>query len=126
MKKIKVDKKFQALIPPLTQDEYTQLQVNILRDGCREPLVEVDGNFLLLDRELATGQRLLLQRLTHFCPATAFVVEGDAKDMSVKSVAAVEHGCLHEAKPHTLAELQERIRKWAEWAGTHSAMPRRR
>lgn len=36
---IKIDPEFQALIPPLTADEYTQLEKNILKDGIRDPLV---------------------------------------------------------------------------------------
>lgn len=33
-----IDKEFQSLIPPLSSDEYAQLEANILADGCREPL----------------------------------------------------------------------------------------
>lgn len=29
----------EALIPPLTQEEYEQLEANIIREGCREPLL---------------------------------------------------------------------------------------
>jgi len=33
-----IDKEFQSLIPPLSDDEYKQLEANILADGCREPI----------------------------------------------------------------------------------------
>ncbi len=36
---IKIDPEFKALIPPLAPDELRQLEENILRDGCRDPLV---------------------------------------------------------------------------------------
>lgn len=34
-----VDKEFQTLIPPLTQEEYTALEESIINEGCRDPLV---------------------------------------------------------------------------------------
>jgi 16S rRNA G966 N2-methylase RsmD len=37
--KITIDPEFKALIPPLAPEEYAQLEVNILQDGCRDPLV---------------------------------------------------------------------------------------
>jgi hypothetical protein len=36
--KLKIDEEFQKLIPPLSPDEYRQLEETIIRDGCREPL----------------------------------------------------------------------------------------
>jgi N6-adenosine-specific RNA methylase IME4 len=36
---ITIDSEFKALIPPLAADELRQLEDNILRDGCRDPLV---------------------------------------------------------------------------------------
>jgi len=49
---IRVDPEFQALIPPLTADEYAQLEKNILKDGIRDPLVvwkTQDGKEILID-----------------------------------------------------------------------------
>lgn len=46
MTKIIVDPEFKALIPPLSPDEYAQLEANIVRDGCRDPLV-VWGEILI-------------------------------------------------------------------------------
>ena len=43
MPEIKVDKEFQSLIPPLSQEEYTQLEANIVSDGCRDALVIWNG-----------------------------------------------------------------------------------
>ncbi|MEI8390378.1 MAG: hypothetical protein WCG23_10905 [bacterium] len=35
---LQIDENFKKLIPPLTQNEYMQLEENISKDGCREPL----------------------------------------------------------------------------------------
>jgi ParB family chromosome partitioning protein len=36
---IQIDPEFQAMIPPLAEEERRQLEENIIRDGCRDPLV---------------------------------------------------------------------------------------
>ena len=36
---IQINPELKALIPPLAQEEYAQLEKNIIADGCREPLV---------------------------------------------------------------------------------------
>lgn len=47
--KVKIDAEFQALIPPLTAEELGQLEENIQRDGCRDPLTVWSGKNILLD-----------------------------------------------------------------------------
>lgn len=42
-----IDPEFKALIPPLAPEEIAQLEANILRDGCRDPLVTWNG--ILID-----------------------------------------------------------------------------
>lgn len=47
-----IDPEFQVLIPPLSADEYTQLEKNIVKDGIRDALVvwpQADGNDILID-----------------------------------------------------------------------------
>lgn len=39
MKKITVDPEFKSNIPPLSDEEFAQLEKNILADGCRDPIV---------------------------------------------------------------------------------------
>lgn len=49
---IRIDPEFQSLIPPLSADEFNQLEQNILTEGIRDPLVvwEVpNGDMILLD-----------------------------------------------------------------------------
>jgi hypothetical protein len=36
---ITIDPEFKALIPPLAPEELAQLEANIIKDGCRDPLV---------------------------------------------------------------------------------------
>jgi len=36
---LQVNPEFKALIPPLTPEEYRQLETNILTEGCRDPVV---------------------------------------------------------------------------------------
>ncbi len=44
---IEIDEEFEALCPPLSKDEYSQLEANIIKEGCREPLILWGG--LLID-----------------------------------------------------------------------------
>ena len=47
-----IDPEFQSLIPPLSTDEYTQLEKNIMKDGIRDALIvwpQGDGNDILID-----------------------------------------------------------------------------
>ena len=43
---MKINPKFQALIPPLSPEEFSQLETNIIADGCRDPLVTWDGTLI--------------------------------------------------------------------------------
>jgi len=36
---MEVDQELKSIIPPLTIEEYTQLEKNIINEGCREPLI---------------------------------------------------------------------------------------
>lgn len=40
---IRIDKEFESLIPPLSSDEFQQLEENIRKEGIRDPLVVWDG-----------------------------------------------------------------------------------
>lgn len=49
---IRIDKEFESLIPPLSADEFKQLEENCVKDGIRDPLVvwpQEDGNEILID-----------------------------------------------------------------------------
>lgn len=93
-------------------------------------LVEVNGNLLLMEWKdhpaLSTGQRILFERMTLVCPATVLVVEGDAEDMTVRSIRIVWRGRISPSEPADLEGLRELIRAWSQWAVTHSALRRAR
>jgi hypothetical protein len=38
IKELKIDEQLRDLFPPLTEEEFSQLEQNILRDGCTSPL----------------------------------------------------------------------------------------
>jgi site-specific DNA-methyltransferase (adenine-specific) len=42
---IKIDEELKALIPPLTDEEYNQLEQNILKEGIREPIIVWPADF---------------------------------------------------------------------------------
>lgn len=44
---LKIDEEFKNLIPPLTAEEFQQLEANIIKDGCRDALVV--WNYTLID-----------------------------------------------------------------------------
>lgn len=49
---MRIEKQFEELLPPLTDEEYRQLEENILKDGIRDPLVvwkTPSGNEVLVD-----------------------------------------------------------------------------
>ena len=37
--RIIIDKEFKSLIPPLTQEEYSNLEESLLAEGCRDPII---------------------------------------------------------------------------------------
>ena len=41
-----IDPEFRDLLPPLAADELAKLEANIIRDGCREPIVLWQGNIV--------------------------------------------------------------------------------
>ncbi len=41
--KITIDHEFKSLIPPLEDEEYEQLEANLKKEGCRDPLVTWEG-----------------------------------------------------------------------------------
>lgn len=79
---IRIDKEFRELIPPLGDDERSQLEKNILLDGCRDPLVVWDG--LLIDGhnryEICTNHNLPFQTVSK-----SFASRNEAKIWIIKN-----------------------------------------
>lgn len=91
-----------------------------------DAVAEVCGNLLMLEwkdhQDLGVGQRVLFERMTQLCPATVLIVEGDAEEMTVRSIRTVRNGTVSPAEVADLDELRQRIRNWQEWALYHSAL----
>ena len=83
-------------------------------------IVEINGNLLLLEwkdhQEVGTGQRILFERLTRFCPATVLIVEGNAESMAVESVRIAWGGHIGGPCPADLDHLRKMVHDWAYWA----------
>ncbi len=77
-KKVKVDREFQSLIPPLTPDEYKQLEANLIADGCRDPLVTWQGVLLDGHNRLEICNRLGIEYQT--VPKLSINNRTEAKD----------------------------------------------
>ena len=43
---LRIDKEFQELIRPLYKNEYLQLEENLLKDGCRDPISVGNGTIV--------------------------------------------------------------------------------
>ena len=43
---LKIDQEFKSLIPPLTAEEYAQLEKNVIAEGCRDALVIWQGTII--------------------------------------------------------------------------------
>ena len=93
-------------------------------------IVEIKGNLLLIEWKdhgsLGTGQRILFERMTRFCPATVLIVQGDAEFMAVDSVAIVWKGQIGLPQQADRGRLLEMIRDWANWATDNSVIHRQR
>jgi DNA modification methylase len=46
MKQLTINPELKALIPPLTEEEFKQLQANVLADGIREPIITWNGTIV--------------------------------------------------------------------------------
>jgi len=94
--------------------------------GDIDGIVEINGKGLLLewksnDGECATGQRIMLERLTKTKLLTAMVIAGDPKTMIVSGYYFFWNGTRGEYVASDLDGCKQRIVKWVSWA---SSQPR--
>lgn len=92
--------------------------------GDIDAITEIYGNALLLEwkstpQPLATGQRLMYDRVTDDGRFTVLLLAGDAKTMNVTHRAWYFKGCFKTWKSSTLIEAKEWIARWATWAQRH-------
>ncbi len=91
-----------------------------------DAVTEISGNLLFLEwkehQRICKGQELLFERLTLLCPATVFVVEGDAERMAVDSFRTVWKGKISPPELADINVLRREIAAWKDWALANSAM----
>lgn len=80
-----IDKEFAALIPPLTTDEYSQLEKNLLAEGCRDRLV-VWGDILI------DGHNRLQICTKHNIPYDVFAQDFADRDAAMRYIILNQFG----------------------------------
>ena len=112
---IVIDKEFESLIPPLTDEEFAQLEENCVRDGIREPLVmwkQDNGDSILID-----GHNRFRIIAKHMLPYTErwmqFKDRDEAKlwiinnQLGRRNLPVIDRGALLEAKQKIVAKQAE-------------------
>lgn len=90
--------------------------------GDVDGIVEINGNFLLLEWKcnkgsLPDGQRIMHEKLTASGRRTTVIlVVGDAETMEIKRIAVCSNGRYGDFEPCSLSDLRARIRRWADIA----------
>jgi hypothetical protein len=84
--KVVIRENLKALIPPLTQEELSQLELNLFNDGIREPLIlwQVEDEYVLVDGH---NRYSFCQKFKRKFPfkVMQFESEEDVKDWMVKN-----------------------------------------
>ncbi len=80
-----IDKEFAALIPPLTTDEYSQLEKNLMAEGCRDRLV-VWGDILI------DGHNRLQICTKHNIPYDVFAQDFADRDAAMRYIILNQFG----------------------------------
>lgn len=83
-------------------------------------IVEIAGQGLMVEWKPAAitmigGQHLMFTRLSKH-GLTVFVIAGNAKTMDVTHLAYYFQGRWYPWKPHTLADIKDRMRRWCRHA----------
>lgn len=75
--KLTIDPEFKMLIPPLSDDEYEQLEANLKSEGCRDPLVTWNG--IIIDGhnrfEICTANGISFEKISKRFADRAEVIE---------------------------------------------------
>lgn len=119
-----IDKEFQALIPPLSDDEFRQLEENCIRDGIRDPLVtwpQDDGNQILIDghnrweisaKNAGIPFKIVQMRFESRAEAKNWIIKNQLGRRNVALYARYE--LLKIIEPEVKAEAKTRMREGAK------------
>ena len=117
-----IDEEFKNLIPPLTNEEFQQLEENILRDGIREPLVIWDNVLIDGHNRYAIAQKHNLPFATtelHFDNRGAAIEWIIQNQFGRRNISTFDRICLAlKLKPLISANSKQRMLK-----GTSDSMP---
>ena len=129
---IKVDQEFEALIPVLTADERSQLEANLVSDGCRDPLV-LWGNTLIDGHnrfEICTRLGIPFQTVTKEFESRGHVIEWIIRNQfGRRNLSSYQRGVLAlRLKPifeaRALARQQEGVNQYSSLSeNSHEATP---
>jgi len=93
-----------------------------------DAVAEICGNLLFLEwkdhQKLSVGQRILFERITAMCPATVFIIEGNAEHMTVDSIRLAWQGEISPCESADLEGVRNAFRKWSAWALANPAAHR--
>ena len=78
-----IDPEFESLVPPLSQEEYSQLEANILRDGCRDPITIWDNK---KSKYALPMSRLYRKNPANYEPADEAEAQGQEQTEAQESV----------------------------------------
>ena len=117
---IRIRNDFKALIPPLSEDEYRQLEQNILKDGIRDPLVVWDDILVDGHNRYEIAQK---HHLSYECVHKNFADENEAirwiilNQFGRRNLSAYDRSILAlKLKPVIAAEAKkQQVRKPAEF-----------
>ena len=81
-------------------------------------VVEIDGNFLLLewkygDSILPEGQRIMFEKMTQDERWTVVIVNGNAESMEVSSVRVIAKGRMRQSEESSIGSLKLGCNVWA-------------
>lgn len=82
---LRIDEVFKSLIPPLSQDEYRQLEENLLSDGCREPLCIWNGTII-------DGHNRYEICIRHHIPFTTQEIHLETRNAAISWICANQIG----------------------------------
>lgn len=120
MMTIQIDPEFKALIPPLAPEELAQLESNIIRDGCRDPLVVWSG--LLIDghnrHDICTKHKIAFETVEmKFLDRTAAMLWMIDNQKGRRNVSDYDKGLLAMRKQELLRPMAKENQKQSEGQG---------
>ena len=113
------DQEFKTLIPPLTPDEYAQLEQNILQHGCRDPIVLWRGKIIgghnrhTICAKHGLPYKTITQRLPSRNAAKLWILENQLGRRNLTNAVRIELAALKVALSGRTSETRKTIAREA-------------